>query len=74
MNIGRQKIIPGNIDIAYEPEAIYVYVAHVQSVDDVRALRVISDIREEEKNLFGELMTLPMTLDPRELEQFASCK
>ena len=62
------------LDIANELEAIYIYDAHVRAVDDVRAKKVLGDIRDEEKVHIGELMTLLTTLDPRESEQFASGK
>ena len=60
------------LDIASELEAIYVYDAHVEATDDVRAKKIISDIRDEEKVHVGELMTLLMVLDPKEIEMFAS--
>ena len=60
------------LDIASELEAIYVYDAHVEATDDVRAKKVISAIRDEEKVHVGELMTLLMVLDPKEIEMFAS--
>jgi rubrerythrin len=60
------------LDIANELEAIYVYDAHVEATDDVRAKKIISDIRDEEKAHVGELMTLLMVLDPKEVEMFAS--
>ena len=58
------------LDIASELEAIYVYDAHVQATDDVRAQKVIGDIRDEEKIHVGELMTLLRVLDPKEIEKF----
>lgn len=60
------------LDIASELEAIYVYDAHVEATDDVRAKKVISAIRDEEKVHVGELMTLLMVLDPKEIKMFAS--
>ena len=58
------------LDIAGELEAIYVYDAHVQATDDVRAQKVIGDIRDEEKIHVGELMTLLRILDPKEVQKF----
>ncbi len=58
------------LDIAGELEAIYIYNAHVQATDDVRAQKVISDIRDEEKIHVGELMTLLRVLDPNEIVKF----
>lgn len=60
------------LDIAGELEAIYLYDAHVQATDNPDALKVISDIRDEEKAHVGELFTLLRTLDPVEAELFAS--
>jgi rubrerythrin len=60
------------LDLAGELEAIYLYDAHVQAADDADAVRVISDIRDEEKAHVGELFTLLRTLDPAEAELFAS--
>lgn len=60
------------LDIAGELEAIYLYDAHVQAIDDESAKRVIADIRDEEKAHVGELMTLLRTLDPQEAVFFAS--
>ena len=60
------------LDIANELEAIYIYDAHIQATDDLRVQKVICDIRDEEKTHVGELMTILRTLDPREMELFAS--
>lgn len=60
------------LDIASELEAIYVYDAHVEATDDVRAKKIISAIRDEEKVHVGELMTLLKVLDPKEIKMFAS--
>jgi uncharacterized protein len=69
----REELIQAiRLDIAGELEAIYIYDAHVQATDDVRAQKVISDIRDEEKIHVGELMTLLRFLDPKEVEQFNS--
>lgn len=58
------------LDIAGELEAIYLYDAHYQATDDVRAKAVLADIRDEEKIHMGELITLMRALDPKEAEQF----
>lgn len=60
------------LDIAGELEAIYIYDAHVQATDDERAIKVISDIRDEERTHVGELMTLLRILDPEEMAHFTS--
>jgi uncharacterized protein len=67
----RQELIQAiRLDIAGELEAIYLYDAHIEATDDVRAKAVLSDIRDEEKIHMGELMTLLKELDPKEAEQF----
>lgn len=58
------------LDIAGELEAIFIYDAHVKATDDLRAKKVIADIRDEEKAHVGELMALLRILDPREAELF----
>jgi len=60
------------LDIAGELEAIYLYDAHVEATDNEIAKKVISDIRDEEKTHFGELVTLLRVLDPEEAELFIS--
>lgn len=52
-------------------EAIYIYDAHVQAMNDVMAQKVISDIRDVEKIHVGKLMTLLRILDPKEPAQYA---
>lgn len=52
------------IDIASELEAIYLYDAHSEATDDPLAKKVLADIRDEEKQHVGELMTLMRHLDP----------
>ena len=52
------------IDIASELEAIYLYDAHAHATDDPLAKKVLMDIRDEEKEHVGELLTLMRTLDP----------
>lgn len=52
------------IDIASELEAIYLYDAHAHATDDAVAKKVLLDIRDEEVQHVGELMTLVRYLDP----------
>ena len=52
------------IDIASELEAIYLYDAHSHATDDPLAKKVLADIRDEEVEHVGELMTLLRYLDP----------
>lgn len=52
------------IDVAGELEAIYLYDAHVHATDDPLVKKVLSDIRDEEKEHVGELMTLLRYLEP----------
>ncbi|HHV97573.1 MAG TPA: ubiquinone biosynthesis protein COQ7 [Clostridiaceae bacterium] len=59
------------LDIVGELEAIFLYDAHVQAMDDPIAKKVLADIRDEEKAHVGELMTLLRLLDPEEAKHFA---
>lgn len=52
------------IDIAGELEAIYLYDAHVHATDDPLAKKVLADIRDEEIEHCGELLSLMRYLDP----------
>jgi uncharacterized protein len=67
----REELIQAiRLDIAGKLEAIYLYDAHFQATDDLRAKAVLEDIRDEEKIHMGELITLLRTLDPMEAQQF----
>lgn len=61
-------------DIVGELEAIYLYDAHAQATDDIRAKKILEDIRDEEREHVGELMTLLNILDPNEARLFANGK
>ncbi|MCL2149182.1 MAG: demethoxyubiquinone hydroxylase family protein [Methanomassiliicoccaceae archaeon] len=58
------------LDIAGELEAIYLYDAHAAATDNPLAKKVLMDIRDEEKEHMGELLTLLIHLDPKEKELF----
>jgi rubrerythrin len=58
------------LDIAGELEAIYLYDAHAEATDNLLAKKVLRDIRDEEKEHMGELLTLLIYLDPKEKELF----
>ena len=53
-------------DLVGELEAIHEYDAHVQATDNEDAKRVLSDIRDEEREHMGELMELLERLAPDE--------
>jgi rubrerythrin len=53
-------------DIVGELEAIFLYDSHAQATDDIRAKKILEDIRDEERQHVGELMTLLNILDPNE--------
>lgn len=59
------------LDLAGELEAIFLYDAHVQATDNPVAKKVLADIRDEEKEHMGELLTLIKYLDPEEAALFA---
>ncbi|MDR1404260.1 MAG: demethoxyubiquinone hydroxylase family protein [Candidatus Methanoplasma sp.] len=58
------------LDLAGELEAIYLYDAHAEATDNVLAKKVLRDIRDEEKEHMGELLSLLIHLDPKEKELF----
>lgn len=58
------------LDLASELEAIFLYDAHQMATDDPVAKAVLADIRDEEMEHMGELLTLLKYLDPREAELF----
>ena len=60
------------LDLASELEAIFLYDAHVAATDNKIAKKVLADIRDEEKEHMGELLTLMQHLDPKEAELYAS--
>lgn len=59
------------LDLAGELEAIFLYDAHRMATDDPLAQAVLADIRDEEKEHMGELLTLLQYLDPKEAELFS---
>lgn len=61
-------------DIVGELEAIFLYDAHAQATDDIRAKKILEDIRDEEREHVGELMTLLNILDPNEARLFTNGK
>ena len=54
------------LDLASELEAAYLYQSLVMATDDPVVKAVLSDIRDEEKEHFGELMALMRYLDPNQ--------
>ncbi len=54
------------MDLSSELEAAYLYEALVLASDDPVVKAVLSDIRDEEKEHFGELMALMRYLDPNQ--------
>lgn len=58
------------LDLAGELEAIFLYEAHLQATEDPLAKRILADIRDEEREHIGELITLMRHLDPTETENF----
>jgi len=53
-------------DLVGELEAIHEYDAHVQATDNEDAKKVLSDIRDEEREHMGELLELLERLAPDE--------
>jgi rubrerythrin len=58
------------LDIVGELEAMFLYDAHSQATDDPVAKKVLADIRDEEREHMGELITLLRYLAPDELDLF----
>lgn len=58
------------LDLASELEAIFLYDAHSNATDDPLAKAVLADIRDEEKEHMGELLSLLIHLDPEEAKLF----
>lgn len=71
--ISKQELINAiRQDIVGELEAIFLYDAHAQATDDPRAKKILEDIRDEEREHVGELMTLLNILDPNEAKLFSN--
>jgi rubrerythrin len=69
--ISREELIQAlRVDMAGELEAIMGYDAHVMAAEDERVQKVLSSIRDEEKQHIGELMSLIKMLDSKEAEYF----
>jgi uncharacterized protein len=69
--IGKEELIQAlRADMAGELEAIMGYDAHVMAAEDERVKKVLSSIRDEEKQHIGELMSLIKMLDSKEAEYF----
>ena len=67
--ISKEELIQAlRVDIAGELEAIFLYDAHVMATTDPLVKKVLSDIRDEEKQHCGELMALLRYLEP-EIEE-----
>lgn len=64
--INKQELLQAiRLDIASELEAIYLYDAHANASDDPVVKKVLADIRDEEIEHCGELLSLMRYLDPR---------
>ena len=61
----KEEIIQAiRLDLSSELEAAYLYESLIMATDDPVVQAVLSDIRNEEKEHFGELMALLRYLDP----------
>ena len=60
------------IDIVAELDAVNLYQAHIDAIDDPRIQAVIAHIRDEEKEHVAEFMALVNELDPVQAQKFAS--
>jgi rubrerythrin len=62
------------IDVAAELDAINLYQAHIDAIDDERINAVIAHIRDEEKEHAAEFMQLINELDQVQAEKLANSK
>jgi rubrerythrin len=56
------------IDIAGELEAMFLYDAHARATDDELVRKTLFEIRDEEREHTGELISLLRYLDPTETD------
>ena len=67
--ISKEELIQAlRVDIAAELEAMFLYEAHAMATDDSLVKKVLTDIRDEEKEHAGELLALMRYLDPKAAE------
>ncbi len=59
------------IDIAAELDAINLYQAHIDAIDDERVTQVIAHIRDEEKEHVAEFIAILNYLDLTQEQKFA---
>jgi rubrerythrin len=60
------------IDLAAELDAINLYQAHIDAIDDERVKEVIAHIRDEEKEHAAEFMAIINFLDDKQREEFTA--
>lgn len=59
-------------DLIAELDAINLYQAHIDAIDDERVKKVIAHIRDEEKEHVAEFLEIIKELDPTQAEMFAA--
>jgi rubrerythrin len=68
----KQELIRAiRLDIAAEHEAIHLYMAHAEAIDDPLARKILIDIANEEREHVGEFMRLLEILTGDEAEWLA---
>jgi len=55
-------------DIAAELDAVALYQAHIDAIDDERTKKLLAHIRDDEKEHVGELLALLEMLDPKQAD------
>lgn len=71
--LNREEILRAlRLDLAAELDAINLYQAHIDNIDDERVREVIAHIRDEEKEHVSEFMEMINVLDPTQSQLFAS--
>lgn len=69
----REEILRAlRVDVAAELDAINLYQAHIDSIDDPEVTRLIAHIRDEEKEHVAEFMAMINALDPTQKSMFAA--
>ena len=71
--LNREEVLRAlRIDAAAELDAINLYQAHIDAIDDEQIREVIAHIRDEEKEHVAEFMAAIQQLDPTQAQLFAS--
>ncbi|MBI4320804.1 MAG: demethoxyubiquinone hydroxylase family protein [Chloroflexi bacterium] len=71
--LNREEILRAlRIDLAAELDAINLYQAHIDAIDDEQVKAIIAHIRDEEKEHVAEFTEAIRSLDPTQAQEFAT--